>query len=428
MKERWNVRLCAILMAASLGSAGGQELAPQPPVPPEPAAMAFQGAPAPPAPPVPPAARRASSDAYRAGQSALERRDYERAIGLFNQVVADKKSRADGALYWRAYTENRMGKRSEAIATLADLKKTFPGSRWLEDARALEVEVQQASGAPVSPENAGDDELKILALSGLVQNDPERAFPILEKILKGSNGPRVKERAMFVLAQSHTPKSRELMAQVATGKYNPDLQAKAVEYLGVFGGRENEQTLAGVYKSTNDVTVKRSILRGFMISGSKDALLSAARTESNPELRAEAIQLLSAMGAAGDLFQMYTPDAPVQVKRAILQALLVNGQSEKILEIARSDKDPQMRRQAIQQMGAMGAKSMDALPALYTKESDAGIKHSIVNALFLSQNAKGLIEIVRKETDPNLRREAVRRLSMMHSKDATDYLAELLAK
>ncbi len=425
------MKMYAICWMAAVGMMPGQDFAPLPPLPPQPfAAMALQAPPAPPtAPPPPPAAwSRSSKDAYRLGQSALERKDYERAAALFNHVIANKSERADGAMYWRAYTENRMGKRSQAIATLAELKKTFPASRWLEDARALEVEVQQAQGSPVSPENASDDELKILALSGLVQNDPERAFPILEKILKGGNSPKVKERALFVLAQSHTPRSRDLLAQVAKGSYNPDLQAKAVEYLGVFGGRENEQALAGIYKSTNDITVKRSILRGFMVAGSKDALLAAARTESNPELRAEAIQQLGVMGAATELFQLYTPDAPLPVKRAVLQALFIGGQSEKLLEIARGDKDPEMRRQAIHQLGLMRAPVSDVLAGLYAKETDAATKRVIVNALFSLQNAKALVEIARKESDASLRREVIVRLSMMRSKEATDYLAEMLTK
>ena len=422
----------AVCLMAAAGIVPGQDFALLPPLPPQPPAqMALQAPPAPPTPPAAPSAVsriRSSRDAYRSGQSALERRDYERAVTLFNQVITDKSDRADGALYWRAYTENRMGKRPQSIATLAELKKTFPASRWLEDARALEVEVQQSQGSPVSPESATDDEMKILALSGLVQNDPERAFPILEKILKGGNSPRVKERALFVLAQSHTPRSRDLLAQVAKGSYNPDLQARAVEYLGMFGGRENEQVLASIYKGTSDITVKRSILRGFMVSGSKDALLSAARTETNPELRTEAIQQLGVMGAATEVFTLYTPDAPLPVKRAILQALFVGGQHEKLVEIARTDKDAEMRRQAVHQIGVMGSKAGDVLPGLYVKESDAATKRVIVNALFTSQNAKALVDIARKESDANLRREVIHRLSMMHSKEATDYLAEMLTK
>jgi len=39
----------------------------------------------------------------------------------------------------------RLARRDEALATIAELRKAFPNSRWLDDAKALEVEVRQAS-------------------------------------------------------------------------------------------------------------------------------------------------------------------------------------------------------------------------------------------------------------------------------------------
>ena len=51
-----------------------------------------------------------------------------------------------------------------------------------------------------------------------------------------------------------------------------------------------------------------------------------------------------------------------------------------------------------------------------------------VNALFLQQDPKPLIELARKETDPGLKKDIVSRLSMMKSKEATDYMMEILNK
>jgi HEAT repeat protein len=366
---------------------------------------------------------------YRAGSSYLDKRDYDKAIEAFNHVIEEKSARADGALYWRAYAQNRLGKRDEALASLAELKKSYPNSRWLDDAKALEVEARQNSGRPVSPENASDEDLKLLALNSLVNTDPDRAAPILEKLLKSGTSPKVKERALFVLAQTRSPKARELMAQVAKGSYNPDLQLKAVEYLGIYGGKENQQTLADVYRSSNDVAVKRSILRSFMTSSSREPLLAVAKSEPNAELRVEAIRELGAMGGSAELMQLYTPDAPYEVKRAVLHGLFISGNADKLTEIIRTEKDPKIRLEAIHQLGPMGrGKTGDALAAMYAKESDAQMKREILGQLFIQGNAPAVIEVARKESDPNLKREAVQRLSLMHSKEATDYLMELLNK
>ena len=87
------------------------------------------------------------------------------------------------------------------MAAIADLKKRFPQSRWQKDASALEIEVRQGSGQPARPEAQNDQELRMLAIQSLMNSDPERAMPLLEKVLQGSASPKEKSKAMFVLAQ-----------------------------------------------------------------------------------------------------------------------------------------------------------------------------------------------------------------------------------
>jgi tetratricopeptide (TPR) repeat protein len=363
---------------------------------------------------------------YHRGAAYLDRRDYDKAIDSFNRVVENKGDRADGALYWRAYALNRLGKHDQALASIGELQKAYPQSRWIEDAKALEVEVRQATSQPVSPENASDEELKLLVLSSLMNTDPERSIPTLEKLLKGTSSPRIKERALFVLAQSRSPKAHDLVAQVAKGTTNPDVQLKAIEYLGVNSSAENQQLLSDVYKSSNDMHVKRAILRSFMIAHNRDALLAAARNESNVDLRLDAIRQLGVMGGAAEL---YGAESTFEGKRAILQGLMQSSDATKLADIAKSEKDAKLRGEAIRQLGVMGrSKTGDALAAMYRTETDAGVKREILNGLFIQQNDHALVDIARKETDPALRREVVSRLAIMKSKEATDYMLEILSK
>lgn len=365
-------------------------------------------------------------DTYRRGMSYLDHRDYDRAVQAFNQVIENKTDRADGALYWRAYAQNKLGKREDAMATIAELQKSYPQSRWLEDSKALQVEIRAASGQPPAPEDASDEDLKLLALNALMNSDPDRSIPTLEKLLHGPASPRVKERALFVLAQSRSQKARELLGQVAKGTSNPDVQLKAIEYLGINRSAENQQLLSDVYKSSNDAAVKRAILRSFMISHNRDALLQAARSESNPELRLEAIRQLGVMGGAPEL---YSSESTYEGKRAILQGMMQSGDAAKLLEIAKTERDPKLRSEAINLLGVMGrGKTGDGLVAMYRQDTDPGVKRSIINALFIQQNAPALVDLAKKETDPAMKKELVSRLSVMHSKESTDYLMELLNK
>ena len=104
---------------------------------------------------------------YDCGRRAIDESQWDRAVEYFTRAAAVKGNRADGALYWKAYSQNRLGQRAEALTTLAELKSGYAKSRWTNDANALEVEVRQRSGQKVDPANTSDDELKLLALNAL---------------------------------------------------------------------------------------------------------------------------------------------------------------------------------------------------------------------------------------------------------------------
>ena len=368
-------------------------------------------------------------EAYEEGQEALEEGRWQRAIERFARVIESNSTRMDAAMYWRAYALDRVGQKADALAATAELIKRFPTSKWLADAKALELQVRQSAGQPVSPEAAGDEELKLLALQGLQHSDPEQAVPMIEKILQGPQSPRLKERALFVLAQSNSPRARTVLANIAKGGGNPDLQRKAIQYLGVHGGQQNRDLLAQIYDASTDVDIKRRILRSYMVSGDRARLLAAATAEKTPELRSEAVQQLGVMGAHDELWSLYQKETTVDVKKRIIQAMFVGGNVTRMSELALNEQNVELRRAAIRNLGLMrAAKSGETLTTLYGREKDAVIKREIINAFFLQGNAEQLVAIARKETDPNMRKELVSRLSQMRSKVALDYLMEILQK
>ena len=366
---------------------------------------------------------------YDDGREALDDDRYDEAESNFRQLADMNGPQTDAALYWKAYAQNRLGKRDSALATIADLKKRFPQSRWQKDASALEIEVRQSTGNPAHPENQSNDELKMLAIQGLMNSDPERAMPLLEKVLNGSGSPKEKSKALFVIAQSGSPQSREILGRIARGQSNPDLQRKAVEYLGIFGGAESRKTLAEVYASSSDASVKRAILRSYMIGSDHEHLFAAAKGEKDESLRREAIRQLGLVHGTSELEQLYQAETSTDVRREILQAFFLAGDSTKLLQAAQSEKDRELRRAAIRNLGLVHSNdSGKALQAIYAKETDREVREEVLNAFFLQNNASALVAIARAEKDPELKKTAVQKLSLMHSKEATDYLMELLQK
>jgi tetratricopeptide (TPR) repeat protein len=364
---------------------------------------------------------------YRQARQSIDLGRYERAIEQLDRLVGlAGGNRVDAALYWKSYTLSKQGQRAAALTTLADLQKRFADSRWLKDARALEVEIRQASGQAVSPDAQNDEELKLLALRGLMQSDPDRAVPMIERLLAGNSSVKLQENALFVLSQSRSARAREIITTVAKSG-NPDLQLRAIRYLGAMGGPENRQILDEVYRTSTDLAIKRAILRSFMVAGDRPRLLALAKTESSPELRGEAIQQLGIVHASAELSDLYQSESSVDVKKRILQAMFVSGSADKLIDLARTEKDPELRRSAIHNLGLIrGGRTGDALKSMYGSEAGADVRREIINALFLQQNAATLIDLARVEKDAAVKKEIVAKLSLMKSKEATDYFLELL--
>jgi HEAT repeat protein len=364
---------------------------------------------------------------YNQGRNAIEQNRYERAVESFDRVIDMKSRLTDASMYWKAYSLSKMARLADALSTLGELQKQFADSRWIKDARALEVELRQAAGQPVTADVQNDEELKLLALRGLMQSNPDTTLPIIEKMLAGNDTPRVKERALFVLSQSGSPRAREIIVTAARGNANPDLQLAAIRYLGMMGGAQGRQSLDEIYRASSDVTVKRAILRGYMISGARDRILAVARTEAAPELRAEAVQQLGALGAATELEELYRAESSVDVKRRILQALGMTGKSDVVINLAKNEADPDLRRLAIRNLGMnRNASSTEALLAIYGSAGSDDIRRAAVEALFMHGDAKSLVDLARNEKSAEMRKVIVQRLSMMRSPEATAYLMELL--
>ena len=338
------------------------------------AKMAFlQG----PTPPVPPAGARPAKvamspfrgrdDAYNAGTRALDQHKYDEAVQHFDSAIQQDPSR-EGALYWKAYALNREGKRDEALAAIAQLRRDYASSAWLHDAQALEAEVKQSNGQPVSPAQESNDDIKLLAINSLMNADPERALPLVENILKGNSGPSVKDRALFVISQNKSPRAQQALLDYAKGSGNPDLQLHAIQYVGMSGTKDAQQQLVSIYTSSSDARVKAAILQSLMQARASDALMNIAKSEKDANLRGTAVRILA-------------------MTRGV---------------------------------------SPEGLAELYGS-SDTAAKREIVNGLNARGDAKTLVDLARKETDPEMKKYIVQRLSgMRDNKDALDYMMELL--
>ena len=362
---------------------------------------------------------------YSAAKDALDNGDYDNAIQQFDEVIKIHGRRADGAMYWKAYALNKAGNKAQALTAIGELRKGYPKSNWLRDAGALEQEIRGAG----NPENISDEELKLLAIQSLMNSNPEKAVPLLEKIIMGNYSPKLKDRALFVLSQSDSDKAQQILMGLAKANNQPDLQKRAIRNLGMNSNPRNRAVLKEIYNSSTDIGVKKSVFAAWLMCGCKDDVAALAKTEKNPELRREAIRYLGMMGGRAELLDFYKNSPDVETREEAVGAMLMCGCAHELAEIVQTEKDPAVLDKAITTLGLVGGdESMAALTKVYNSQADLAIKKKVINALFLHGDGKEMVALARKETNPELKKSLIQKMSMMSSPEISDYMMEILNK
>ena len=250
--------------------------------------------------------------AYAAGTKAMNESRWTDAVAAFDQVVEAKDRRAGAALYWKAYSLGKLNKAELALETCSRLHALYPTSSWNRDCTALRLsnaDWRRADGSgdashfhfDFDSDNSNsrskdpDTDLKMLALNSLIHRDPAQAMPILRDILTGNQSPDLKQHALFVLAQSHSPDAAALMHDLILGKQSPALQRQAIQASGIYLGRRANDTLLEAYRTTADPQVKRAVISALFLSQDDTHMVELARAEKNIELKRSIVSQLSLM-------------------------------------------------------------------------------------------------------------------------------------
>jgi hypothetical protein len=259
-------------------------------------------------------------DTYSTGTRAMDEHRWQDAVSAFDTVINEKGKRVDAALYWKAYSLNKLGKTPLAMATCDQLKSQFADSPWNKDCSVFSVDARANARAmakintdqvrtyvKVSPfsfdggredscvARGSDEDLKMLALNSLLNKDPTTALPLLRGILSGNQPLCVKKHALFVLAQSKSPEAESILHDAALGKLDPQLQGQAIQTMAVFQGKRANDTLAEVYRTTSDTKIKKSIISAMFITKDAPRMVEMARNEKDLELKRTIVSELALM-------------------------------------------------------------------------------------------------------------------------------------
>lgn len=255
------------------------------------------------------------SQAYARAREALNGRQYAQAADLF-QELRDRypgSGYVGDSYYWQAFALYREGGRSNyrrAMELLTTQAREHPDATSRGDADELRVRIEaqlaqrgdaqaaaaiaQQAAVPCSDE---DQELRIAALSALINMNADQAIPILREVLQSRDACSVELRrqAVFVISQKMTDQSVDILLDLAHRNPDPDpeVREQAVFWLSQVDSDEAVDALAAILRESNDPELQEQALFALSKhSGDRAwAILRdfAQRSDADPEARANAI-------------------------------------------------------------------------------------------------------------------------------------------
>jgi HEAT repeat protein len=196
-----------------------------------------------------------------------------------------------------------------------------------------------------------DSEMRLQALSSLIQSDAARVIPMLREIALESDNVDVASRAVFVMAQSERPEARETVIQVARRAAEP-VRVTAVRELARFEGPEISTELIHVY-TTGHEALKRQVVKSLGERKERRALMKIVQSEKEPELRSRAILTLGQIGGTEQLRLLYPRVGPA-AKRAVILGLFNARADADLIRIAERERDPSLRNEIITRLRVLG--------------------------------------------------------------------------
>lgn len=374
---------------------------------------------------------KASNALYWEGQTALKQSDWNTALQRFSELEKllrkNEPKSVDSALYWEAYTLVQAKRTAEAKSAIERLRREFPNSRWIRDAEALLAQMQPAT--KLDP-GAVDDDLADVALQGLMSAPPERALPLLKKVLAGERSIKVKKRALFVLSQLETDEAINVVVDMAKNGREPELRREAIRMLGVSGERGAIERLTELYTSSADAEVKRAVIEAWLMSDRKDLVLKTARDEADPEVRRKAIETLGAMEASDELRQMFDATKDERNRRAIIQSLGVAGNTSALTSIAGNTALPEKERaEAMRSLGVAGDRGgQNALVDLYAKADTPKLRDAALQGLLIAGDADAVRKLYKNARTTEEKKAVLHILVAMDDDGALDLIEQELGQ
>jgi HEAT repeat protein len=387
-----------------------------------------------------------SSDAsttFRSARDLITDGDWARAQEKFSEYVNayPNEKNLDAALYWLAYTQQKLGRYDQCRVTIERLLEKYPSSTWKEDARLLMVQLPgsvavanqnlattlRAQAALASELDAATTIYRSDALTPVITPLPGQAIGVGEGVGLGvGNG------VTWTVDASNNDDDNN----------NDPCEFKIVVLQALFQTDPQRAIVAASDwlkpGSTQTVRCKGAALTLLGRNGGKavtPVILGVARNETDLKLRARAI---STLGATNDdsvldaLRDFALNSQENDIVEASLYALSKHTGERAIAvlsDIAISGKTPAQRKLAIMSISTRpGEPAVDALFKIYDADQSPEIRRAVIAGFGNRKSERAgnrLLEIARSSDNIDLRKSAINAISRRGGDKAIDFLLSL---
>ena len=381
---------------------------------------------------------------FRSARDLITDQKWDQALEKFAQYVKayPNEKNIDAALYWLAYSQNKLSKFEDCRTTITRLLDSYPDTTWRADARvlwaqlpgtyalaAMDVPTAIAVGksigqatvvdpqivyAPAPPyallpparlaeidserdldSDKSDDpcEFKIVVLQALFQTDTQRGIVAATEWLKPNSGQtvRCKGAALSLLGRNGGKAVTPVILGVARNEPDLKLRARAISTLG----STNDDSVIDALRDFAMNSQENDIVEASLYALSRHTgeraiavlgeIATSAKMPTQRKLAISSIASRPGEPAVDALLRIYEADQTPEIRKAVIYGF-GNRKSEragaKLLEIARGTDNIELRKVAISALSRRGGdKVIDNLLNLYDTEKNEELRDQIMSSL-----------------------------------------------
>lgn len=226
-----------------------------------------------------------------------------------------------------------------------------------------QIDMPEAHGILMETAQQGDGDLRLEAIRMIGIGGNEEALARLRTIFE--NGDEDVQEA--VLEAYLIADNVQGVYDIAVTTDSEAVYEEAVETLGAMGAHEQLRQLREARG------VSESLIEAYMIADDVDSLREIALDNSDPELQAEAIEMLGVVGGSGveaTLVDIYKGTDSKDIREAALEGMLIGDFDDAVLKLYRESDDPAEKRDLLQYLVMMDS---DAIYDVIDQALDGGL-------------------------------------------------------